>query len=69
MSGVNLKAERLNRGLTTREVAEKVEVTSATIERIEAGTSSPRPGTAKKLADLYGHKVTDIWPVDEKAAA
>lgn len=69
MNAVNLKAERLNRGLTTREVAEKVKVTSATIERIESGTSLPRPGTAKRLADLYGYKVTDIWPVEEKAAA
>lgn len=64
MSGVNLKAERLNRGLTTTQVAGEVGCNRATIERAESGATVPRPATAKAIAEFYGHRVTDIWPVD-----
>lgn len=29
----------------------------------------PRPDSAKKIADFYGHRVTDIWPLDTRKAA
>ncbi len=66
---VNLKAERVNRGLTTAEVAEKVGVSRQAILNAENRQTVPRPETAKAIADLYGCKVTDIWPVGERAAA
>jgi transcriptional regulator with XRE-family HTH domain len=63
---VDLKAERLNRGLSLDALSEKVIVAKSTLARVETGVT-PRPEVALKIADFYGYKVTDIWPV-EKAA-
>lgn len=61
---VNLKAERLNRGLRQIDLAELLHVDRDTVRRIEAG-SRPSAPTAKAYADWLDCKVTDIWPVDE----
>jgi transcriptional regulator with XRE-family HTH domain len=60
---VNLKAERLNRGLTTRQAAAAMGVTQAILMRAEDGLGV-RPAHAKKIADYFEVRVTDIWPVD-----
>jgi transcriptional regulator with XRE-family HTH domain len=65
---VNLKAERLNRGLTISEAAKQMEIPMETLRRAESG-SGVHPGTAKAIADLYGYRVTDIWPVEDPVAA
>jgi transcriptional regulator with XRE-family HTH domain len=62
VSAINLRAERLNRGLSTREAAEQIGVSRPTLERAEAG-SAPQPRMAKRIADFYDVRVTDIWPV------
>ena len=64
---VNLQAERLNRGLTIREAAEAAGVAPSVVARAENGQTLA-PGNAKRIADFYGLKVTDIWPVEEVAA-
>jgi transcriptional regulator with XRE-family HTH domain len=64
---INLTAERLNRGLTLREAAREIGIPPATLQRAESGDGI-RPGSAFKVANFYGYRVTDIWPV-EKAAA
>lgn len=60
---VDLVAERLNRGLSIRGAAEQIEVGVNVLRAAEAG-GSVHPGNAKRIADFYGHKVTDIWPVE-----
>lgn len=65
---VNLKAERLNRGLTREALAKELDVSTETVRNIESRRTTPRVQTAKAIADLYGHEVTDIWPVDTEAA-
>lgn len=65
---MNLRAERLNKGLSTRDAASEIGVSQAIILRAEEGLGV-RPAHAKLIADFYGVKVTDIWPVDEVAAA
>jgi transcriptional regulator with XRE-family HTH domain len=61
---INLKAERLNRGLSLTAAAEQIEVPLNVLSRAEAGEGQPHPANAKKIADFYGHKVTDIWPLE-----
>lgn len=68
MPEVNLKAERLNRGLSAQGVADKIGVQKNVLLNAESGASVPRPATALKIADFYGYRVTDIWPVDKAAA-
>lgn len=60
---MNLRGERLNKGLTSREAARAIGVTQAILLRAEDGLGV-RPRHAKQIADFYGVKVTDIWPVD-----
>jgi len=50
---------RLNRGLSINTVIAKLNVSRATIYRLENGISkNPRAETIKKLADLYGEDVS-----------
>ena len=66
MSRVNLRYERLNRGMSIRVFAAEAGVSRAVVERIEAGESvSAR--TAKRVADYLGDgvKVTDLIPLDD----
>jgi transcriptional regulator with XRE-family HTH domain len=63
-SEINLVEERVNRGLSTREAAKEIGVSQAVILRAEHGKGErPRPHNAKLIADYYGYKVTDIWPL------
>jgi transcriptional regulator with XRE-family HTH domain len=68
IGGSALKAARLNKGLTVREAARRIGVTADILLRAEHG-SAPRPKAARKIADFYGYKVTDIWPVDQGKVA
>lgn len=69
MPSVNLRAERINRGLSATAAAKAIDCDPQVLLNAERGDSVPRPQTAFKIAKFYGYKPTDIWPVDEKAAA
>lgn len=64
MPAIDLRAERLNRGLSVAVAAEKMDVSRDTLERAESGEVNPQPANAFKIASFYGYKVTDIWPVE-----
>ena len=65
---MNIRAERLNRGLSSRDAAGEIGVSQAILLRAEDG-KGVRPAHAKRIADFYGVKVTDLWPVEEREAA
>jgi len=69
VSEINLKADRLNKGLSAKAAADVIGIKKNVLLNAESGASVPRPETAWKIADFYGYSVTDIWPVDDKAAA
>ena len=63
----NLRAERMNRGLTISELADRLDVSRHTIMRLEAG-AVPRARVGLKIADWLSSdgdpvSVTDLWPV------
>ncbi len=60
----NLEVDRLNKGLSLRAAAKAIGISASVLVRAEEGTM-PRPESAKAIADFYGYKVTDIWPVAE----
>jgi len=62
---MNLIAERLNRGLSSRAAAKEIGVTQAILLGAENG-ARPQPRHAKAIADYYGVKVTDIWPLENE---
>ncbi len=66
---IDLKAERVNRGLTLRSAALEMGVEPSTLQRAEAGVSVPRAQAAFRIADFYGHRVTDVWPITDQERA
>jgi transcriptional regulator with XRE-family HTH domain len=64
---MNLRAARLNKGLSSRAAAEEMGVTQSILLRAESG-EGVRPVHAKRIADYYGVKVTDLWPIEDDAA-
>lgn len=61
-----LKEARLNRGLSPAAAASEIGVSRGALVAAEDG-AIPSPVVAKRIADYYEQRVTDIWPV-EKAA-
>lgn len=66
--GIDLERERLNRGLSLNGMADEVKIARGTLKRAEEGEAI-HPASALKIAKFLGVQVTDIWPVDERAAA
>jgi len=64
----NLKVERLERGLTQGEAADKAKVNQSTWSRAERGFAIS-PGEARKIARFLNKKLIEIWDFDEAAAA
>lgn len=65
---MNIRAARLNRGLSVERAAAEIGVSRGTLVRAESG-EMPQPALAKLIADFYGRRVTDIWPHEKEAAA
>lgn len=65
---IDLAAERLNKGHSIRSLSDELNVHQHAIRRLEAG-GSVHPATAKKIADYYGVKVTDIMPLEREPAS
>ncbi len=64
---MNLTAERLNRGLSLAGAARDIGVHRATLTALEGG-ARVHPESAKKIADYFGCKVTDLMPLEDVAA-
>lgn len=64
---MNIRASRLDRGLSALAAAEEIGVSQAILLRAERGLGV-RPAHAKLIADFYGTTVTGIWPIEERAA-
>jgi transcriptional regulator with XRE-family HTH domain len=60
---LDMRKERINRGYSLRALSRELGVPEQTIRRAEQG-QTPSVANARKLAEFYGVKVTDIWPVD-----
>lgn len=58
---IDFQSERLNRGLSRQAFAEEIGVSEETVRRVEGGYV-PTPRIAKKFADYFGKRVTDLWP-------
>lgn len=48
---INIKSRRMKKGLTLRECAERVDVTSSFLSQVETGKTSPSLSTLKRIAD------------------
>jgi DNA-binding XRE family transcriptional regulator len=64
----DLRTARINAGLSQRELAAEVGVPYVTIQNLENGRGA-RPSNAKKIADHFDIKVTDLLPAEQSRAA
>lgn len=64
---MNLREERLNRGLSLRALAAEIGIRHDVLHRLEQG-ATPQPRHRLLIADYFGKTVTEIWP-ELKAAA
>lgn len=58
-----LRSLRFERGVTIETVSSSTGLSRHTVMRLESG-ASPQAPTAKAMADFYGCKVTELWPVE-----
>lgn len=65
---ISLTAERRNRGLSKAAAARGAGVAPSVWGRAENGEPLSA-ANAKAIADFLGFKVTEIWPLEDKAAA
>lgn len=65
---MNIAVERVNRGLSVRQAADEIGVAPGTLAALEDGRSV-YPASAKKVADYFGCKVTDLIPPTTQEAA
>jgi len=62
---LTLARERFDKGLTVEQVAAEADVHPDTYRRAEMGIHVPRPGAAKRIADFFDLKPTEIWPIED----
>lgn len=60
---MNLIEARLNKGLSRHQAAFQIGISRGTLVKAEEGVM-PAEAQAKKIADFFGVKVTDIWPLN-----
>lgn len=66
LTAKQMTEKRLNAGLSLSAAALHIGVPRRLLQDLEAGLSvRPHPHNAKRLADFYGYKVTDLWPVED----
>jgi transcriptional regulator with XRE-family HTH domain len=63
MAGLSLAQLRFDAGLTPEELGDLCGISGRQVRRIEEGTV-PTPRIAKKLADHFKLKPSDLWPVE-----
>lgn len=63
--------DRHERGLSQQEMADLIGVSVDVVRNLEATGNRPRFVNARRIADHFGCKVIDLWPLDyePKAAA
>jgi len=60
--GNKLKGMRIEKGLSTIEIAEKLGVSESTYRRYESDKSFPDIFTLDKIAKIYGKNLSDLLP-------
>ena len=66
MLGKNVKEFRLEKGLTQKELAEKIGVTQGTIHFWEQGINEPTSGYLVKLADFFNISIDELLSYEKK---
>lgn len=61
----DLRAHRMESGLSRRQLAQQIGCSRDAIRRLEDGTGSAHPSTLLKIAQHFDVKVTDLMSVEQ----
>lgn len=61
----NLQAARERKGMTQKEVAEKIGVAKSTYSLYESGNREPNVQTIKRISDLLGASADELLGIDD----
>jgi transcriptional regulator with XRE-family HTH domain len=64
---MNLRAERLRRGMSAAAAAAEIGVTEDVLLWAERTRRRPNPANAERIAAYYGFDVIEQWPLAEPA--
>lgn len=59
-----VKAARIRAGLSVRALADAIGCSPTTVQNIELGYKVPRADTLRKIADVLGCSLDQLWPCD-----
>lgn len=59
-----LRAARIDKGLTIEQAADQIKVGREVLRRAESNGSRPQPRHAIKIAEFYGLKPSELWPIE-----
>lgn len=62
MKRARLRQERLGRGMTYQDVADKLGVSRVYVRKIESGDRNPGFVTALRFSNLFGVSTKDLFP-------
>jgi transcriptional regulator with XRE-family HTH domain len=65
---MNIRVERLERGLSQEDIADEAGVSQATWSRAERGLEIS-PSERKKIADFFERTVGEVWDLDSEVVA
>lgn len=63
---INLREERLRRGLSAKALAAQIDVSEDVLLYAERG-GRPQPANARRIADYFGIDVLAQWPLPDPA--
>lgn len=63
-SGEKIKAIRIAKGMTQKQVAEKCKMADSAIRKYESGKVDPKPKTIQRIADALGVPASDLFDDD-----
>lgn len=65
---IDLRRERVDQGWSVKGLADHLNVSPSVIEGADAGNKPRLAGHAFKIASFFGHRVTDVWPLEDEIA-
>lgn len=63
---INMRADRINRGLSQLELADRIGVSVDVVRNVEETGNRPRPANALAIANFYECTVLELWPGSER---
>ena len=63
-TGEKIKAVRISKGMTQKQVAEKCQMADSAIRKYESGKVNPKPKTIQRIADALGVPASDLFDDD-----